>query len=210
MELGARVCLPRGPQCLVCPVSAVCLARARGQQDALPRRKPRRKVPHVEVGAALVWRGGKVLLCKRPAEAMLGGLWEFPGGKREPGESIAACIRRELREECGLEVAVGEHLVDVEHAYSHFRVTLRCYHCRAPKGRVRDLGCTAHAWVRPEAIGTYPLPAADVKILEALGVGGDQGPLPVRRRGGGRGDTPGAGGSRPGYRGTGGARRGST
>jgi A/G-specific adenine glycosylase len=102
---------------------------------------------------------------------MLGGLWEFPGGKRDPGETLPQCIRRELREECDLDVAVGEHLVDVTHIYSHLRVTLRCYHCRAGAGRVRRLGCDDARWVRPQEIPEYPLPAADVRILEALGVG---------------------------------------
>jgi len=171
MELGSGVCLPRGPKCGECPVRRHCRAAARGIQDRIPKRRRRRPVPHIEVGAGIVWRRGRVLLCRRRADAMLGGLWEFPGGKRRPSETIPACIRRELREECGLAVAVGEHLVDVTHTYTHLRVTLRCYHCRAGPGRVRRLGCDAARWVRPGKIATYPLPAADVRILEALGVG---------------------------------------
>ena len=195
MELGSAVCMPRGPRCGECPVAEVCIARARGIQERIPKRRKRKAVPHIEVGVGIIWRGrgpipphptlsrkgrgktreasrrrggGRVLLCRRRPEAMLGGLWEFPGGKRRGGESIRACIRRELREECGLEVEVGEHLVDVMHAYSHLRVTLRCYHGRAPRGRARALGCTEARWVRPGEIAEYPLPAADVKILRAL------------------------------------------
>ena len=168
MELGSRVCLPRGPRCDACPVRRLCRAAADGLQDRIPRRRRRKPVPHIEVGAGIVWRRGRVLLCKRKADAMLGGLWEFPGGKRRRGESIQACIRRELREECDLAVTVGEHLVDVTHTYSHLRVTLRCWHCRAGPGRVRRLGCDEARWVRPEEIANFPLPAADVKILEAM------------------------------------------
>jgi A/G-specific adenine glycosylase len=168
MELGARVCTPRAPRCPDCPVRRECLARRRGLQDRLPIRRKRKAVPHIEVGAGIIWRRGRVLLCKRRADAMLGGLWEFPGGKLKPGESIQECIRRELREECDLPVTVGEHLIDVTHAYSHLRVALHLFHCRAGPGRVKLLGCDAARWVQPDEITDYPLPAADVKILEAL------------------------------------------
>jgi mutator protein MutT len=171
MELGREVCTPREPRCPACPLRTLCLARRRGIQGRLPVKRKKKPVPHIEVGAGIVWRRGRILLCKRRADAMLGGLWEFPGGKRDPGETIPQCIRRELREECDLDVAVGGHLVDVTHTYSHLRVTLRCYHCRAGAGRVRRLGCDDARWVRPQEIPDYPLPAADVRILEALGVG---------------------------------------
>jgi A/G-specific adenine glycosylase len=171
MELGREVCTPRAPRCPACPVRTLCLARRRGIQGHLPVKRKKKPVPHIEVGAGIVWRRGRILLCKRRADAMLGGLWEFPGGKRDPGETIPQCIRRELREECDLDVAVGEHLIDVTHTYSHLRVTLRCYHCRAGAGRVRRLGCDDVRWVWPQEIAEYPLPAADVRILEALGVG---------------------------------------
>jgi A/G-specific adenine glycosylase len=170
MELGSRLCTPRAPRCPQCPVRRECLARKRGIEGRLPVKKRRKAVPHIEVGAGIIWRRGRVLLCKRRADAMLGGLWEFPGGKRDPGESIPECIRRELKEECDLPVTVGEHLVDVTHSYSHLRVTLRVYHCRAGPGRVKLLGCDDARWVPPERIADFPLPAADVRILEALGI----------------------------------------
>lgn len=170
MELGSEICTPRSPQCLVCPVRRFCAATAQGLQRRIPVRAKRKPIPHIEVGAGIIWRRGKVLLCRRRADAMLGGLWEFPGGKRKPGESIQHCIRRELREECDLPVTVADHLVDVTHTYTHLRVTLRVYHCRAGPGRVRRLGCDDARWVPPREIADYPLPAADVRILEALGV----------------------------------------
>ena len=182
MELGSRLCTPRSPQCTACPVRRHCRAAAKGIQDRVPVRRKRRPIPHIEVGAGVVWRRGRVLLCTRRADAMLGGLWEFPGGKRRRGETLPACIRRELKEECGLAVTVGRHLVDVTHAYTHLRVTLRCYHCRAGRGRVRLLGCDDARWVLPRDIPKYPLPAADVRILEALSQ--VQGPKSKARRDG--------------------------
>ena len=124
----------------------------------------------VEVAAGLVFRDGKLLVTRRSAGAHLAGLWEFPGGKRDAGETIQRCIRRELKEECDLDVRVGEHLIDVTHTYTHLRVTLRCYHCQAGPGRVRKIGCDDAKWVLPREIPAFPLPAADVRILQALGV----------------------------------------
>jgi len=170
MELGSRVCTPRSPSCLVCPVRRLCDGARRGIADGLPVKRRRKRIPHIEVGAGIVWRRGKVLMCRRPEGKMLAGLWEFPGGKRHDGETIQACIRRELKEECDLDVTVGDHLVDVTHTYSHLKVTLRCYHCRAPKGRVKTLAADEARWLRVADIPSLPLPAADLKILTALGV----------------------------------------
>ena len=170
MEFGSRLCVPRAPRCPECPVRALCEARSRGIEARLPVKRRRKPIPHIEVGAGIVWRRGKVLMCQRPAGKMLAGLWEFPGGKRHPGESIQDCIRRELKEECNLDVQVGDHLVDVTHTYSHLRVTLRCYHCRSPRGRVMRLACDDARWVRVEEIPALPLPAADLRILTALGI----------------------------------------
>jgi len=173
MELGSRLCTPRSPACPACPVRTLCRAARRGIQDRLPVKRRRKRIPHIEVGAGIVWRRGKVLMCRRPEGKMLGGLWEFPGGKRRDGESIQDCIRRELKEECNLHVRVADHLVDVTHTYSHLKVTLRCYHCRAPRGRVRTLAADEARWMRVEEIPTLPLPAADLKILTALGIDPD-------------------------------------
>jgi A/G-specific adenine glycosylase len=169
MEFGALLCQPRSPRCSECPVQRDCGANRRGLQGRIPVRRKRKAIPHIEVGAGIVWRRGRILLCKRKADAMLGGLWEFPGGKRNAGETIQNCIRRELKEECDLGVRVGEHLIDVTHTYTHLRVTLRCYHCQAGPGQVKKIGCDDARWVLPHKIPAFPLPAADVRILQALG-----------------------------------------
>ena len=177
MELGSEVCTPRSPRCEECPMRSrrgqdplACQAQQKRLQGRIPVRRKRKPVPHIEVGVGIIWRRGRILLCQRRADAMLGGLWEFPGGKRHPDETIQECIRRELKEECDLNLTVGDHLIDVTHTYSHLRVTLRCYHCQAGRGRVRLLGCADARWVRPQQIVDYPLPAADVRVLEALGI----------------------------------------
>jgi len=168
MELGATVCTPAAPACTECPAADLCEALRLGKQLELPRLPKRRAVPHYDVAVGLVWRRGKLMIAKRPMDAMLGVLWEIPGGKREAGEALEETVRRELREELGLEVTVTAPCVVCKHAYSHFRVTLHSYHCASPRGRPRPLGCDACRWVKPEELGDYPFPAGSLKIIRAL------------------------------------------
>jgi A/G-specific adenine glycosylase len=168
MEFGSLVCTRRNPSCPRCPLARFCEAKRRQLQYDLPRLPKRKTPPHYDVPIGIIWRRGKLLIAKRPAEAMLGGLWEFPGGKREPGESIEDALRREIREETGLVVDVGEHLLSTRHAYSHFRVTLHAYHCAAPRGRVRATKCDEYRWVAPAELGGYAFPSGSRAIIEAL------------------------------------------
>ena len=169
MELGATVCTPKQPSCSSCPVSRACAAYAHAVQDELPIRTPRRPLPHVDVTAGVIWKNGRLLITRRPPKGLLGGLWEFPGGKRERGETLGQCLAREIREELGIRVVVGRHLVSVNHAYSHFKITLHVFHCRFLSGRVRCLsGCDAARWISVKSIGRYALPGADRKAIELL------------------------------------------
>ena len=169
MELGATVCTPRAPRCETCPISDLCRACASGEQESLPVRRPRRRVPHYEVtAAALIRDDGRVLVAQRNANDMLGGLWEFPGGKREGDETLAECLAREMREELGVEIEVGEPLTVVEHAYTHFRITLHAFRCRLVSGEPRCLDCAAFRWVTPAELDTLPMSVADRKIARVL------------------------------------------
>ncbi|MFW6161508.1 MAG: A/G-specific adenine glycosylase [Planctomycetota bacterium] len=168
MELGATVCTPKAPACEACPVSARCEARRLGRQAELPELPPRKAVPHYDVGVGLVWRRGKVLIARRPPDVMLGGLWEFPGGKREDGEAMEETVRRELAEELGLEVTVRAPFVTCKHAYSHFTVTLHAFHCACPRGRVRPTEADAFRWVGVSELADFPFPAGSVKIIREL------------------------------------------
>jgi A/G-specific adenine glycosylase len=169
MELGATVCLPRKPRCAECPLGKVCRARASGDPTRYPVKGKRKAVPHRQVGAGVIVNDhGQVLIAQRKEGSMLGGLWEFPGGGQEEGESMTACIRRELQEELRIRVKVGPHLVTVRHAFSHFTMDLHAYWVRIQSGRPRAIGCAAYAWVDLHALEAYPLPRADQKIKAAL------------------------------------------
>jgi mutator protein MutT len=122
----------------------------------------------IEVAAGLVFRNRKLLITQRPARGHLGGLWEFPGGKREPNESFEQCLTRELREELGIEVAVGDLVQSVTHRYPEKTVHLRFYRCRWIEHDPQPLGCPALKWVGAHELAQYSFPAADARLLKKL------------------------------------------
>ncbi|MBI5058634.1 A/G-specific adenine glycosylase [candidate division KSB1 bacterium] len=169
MELGATLCRPRSAMCEDCPLRTECRARASlADVTVLPRKTPAKRIPHYQIGAAVIRRRGKVLITQRPPEGMLGGLWEFPGGKQHDGESLEECVAREILEELGIEIAVGKHLMSVDHGYSHFSITLHCYDCRVRSGRIRKLAVADYRWVTPAELDDYAFPKADRVVLAKL------------------------------------------
>ena len=129
-------------------------------------RAAKRKTPHYHVAAGVIWRKGKVLITQRPPEGLLGGLWEFPGGKLKEGETPSDAVVREIREELQIDVAVKGLISSVRHAYSHFRITLHAFHCCYVKGTPRT--SNPYRWVSPEELSQYPFPVANRKIITAL------------------------------------------
>jgi len=176
MDLGAVVCTPRWPDCPACPLAGVCRAFARGLQQKLPQRTRKKSVPHYDIAAAVVRNRRRVLIDRRRDEGLLGGLWEFPGGKRRRGETLRDAAVREVREETGVRIAVEGPLIVVRHAYSHFRITLHVFTARRISGRARALRCAAVRWVRPEELEGYAFPTANRKVIAALRRGGGQVP----------------------------------
>lgn len=169
MELGALICLPKNPKCPECPMRKVCAACIKGKPDAYPVMKKKAKVPHIVVGAAVTTnRKGEVLIARRRQGDMLGGLWEFPGGKLEPGETIEECIARELQEELGIKTVVGEHVMTVKHAYSHFTMTMHVHRARIVSGRPRPIQCAETAWVKVPDLGKQAYSKADLQVVARL------------------------------------------
>jgi A/G-specific adenine glycosylase len=168
MDLGATICLPHNPSCLLCPLSEVCKARMGGIQEQRPVLKPKPKKPHFVVTAAVFQRAGKVLLAKRPSKGLLGGMWEFPGGKVEAGETLEACLGREIREETGAEIRVGEAIGLYRHAYTHFSITLHAFFCELIAGEPRAIEAVELAWVAPTDLINYPMGKVDRQIARRL------------------------------------------
>lgn len=169
MDLGATLCTPKQPACLLCPWNQHCLAYRMNMQNELPVTENRAPLPHKQIGVAVIWNDqDQILIDRRRPEGLLGGLWEFPGGKIEPEETVAACIRREILEELGIEIEVGDPLIKIDHAYTHFRVTLNVHHCRYIAGEPQPIECEEVRWVTVDQLEQYPFPVANVKIIEAL------------------------------------------
>jgi A/G-specific adenine glycosylase len=165
MELGALVCRSRNPQCLVCPVRSSCRAAREGVQEIIPRPK-KLSLEKLEVVVAVIERNGRFLVQQRPPGGLLAGLWEFPGGKVEPGESLTAALRREVREELGAEIRNVRRLTTVRHAYTRFQVTLHAFACDLAGSSLRP--GPPRRWLTLSALRRYPLPSGSVKIVDFL------------------------------------------
>jgi A/G-specific adenine glycosylase len=181
MELGATVCTPGVPDCHQCPLRLHCAAHARGEVERFPEPRARRKVPEVEIVAALILRGPgeRVLLARRPPHGLWGGLWDLPGGERAPGEEPATALRRALREQFGLPVQVGERLALLHHLLTHRKMVLRVYRSTLERG-VRRSGsqrASCWHWYTPAEIARLPLSRLTARALCAAGV-----TLPARPR----------------------------
>ena len=122
----------------------------------------------IEVSAALIFHGGKLLITRRHADSHLGGLWEFPGGKRETGETFEAALVREIREELGVEIAVGELFEEIAHDYPEKSVLLKFFLCQLLAGEPRPLDCAAVKWIQRGELNRHEFPAADARLLERL------------------------------------------
>ncbi|OGT27369.1 MAG: A/G-specific adenine glycosylase [Gammaproteobacteria bacterium RBG_16_66_13] len=168
MDLGSLVCLPREPRCPKCPLAKWCAARRAGVASERPIRMRRKPVPRRVATAGVLRRGGRVLIARRPPGKLLGGLWEFPGGKRRSRESLQACLRRELKEELGVDVAVTRPLGQVRHAYSHFHVLVHVYGCRLLHGKPAPLEHRALRWAAPAQLRRYPMGKVARTIARAL------------------------------------------
>ncbi len=194
MDLGALICRPRAPHCERCCWRFACRAWQLASPTAFPVKSAAPRRPHYEIAVGVIWRPppalssrsrrmqrdfeSEVLIAQRREGGLLGGLWEFPGGKREPGESLRRCCAREIEEEVGLRVRVGRKLLTIRHAYSHFRITMHVFECWPLGGSPRALGCQKVRWVRCSHLSRYPFPAANRRIIEAL----REGDLCAKRR----------------------------
>ncbi len=182
MDLGATICVGREPKCLLCPLSKLCTARQLGIQNELPLRSKTRTKPHYDVAVGIIWKDDKILITKRPHDGLLGGLWEFPGGKRQPNESLKECVRREILEEVNVRVRHIKPFITVRHGYSHFSVTLHVFQGVYAGSRPRAQGCTAWRWVTPTELRTYAFPSANQKIIAKLFDALDETALNCRHR----------------------------
>lgn len=165
MELGATVCRPRRPSCEACALSPKCRAFATARQEDFPVRRKRKPVPKYHIAVGVIQKDERVLITRRRESGLLGGLWEFPGGKVAADESPEDACRREVAEEVNLEIEVTDYLTHVEHAYSHFKIGVDVYACRYVAGDIKLQGPIDYRWILVEELGDYAFPGANRKFL---------------------------------------------
>lgn len=164
MELGALVCRSREPLCSLCPIKSLCKAYQKGVQEIIPQTK-KKVLKDVEVAVGVLKKGRKYFIQQRPVKGLLAGLWEFPGGKLEKGETPRVALKRELREEIGVEVTSMTHLMNIKHFYTQFRVHLHVFLCEAKPHPIED---EMHKFINYYEFSRYPLPSGSAKIVEKM------------------------------------------
>jgi A/G-specific adenine glycosylase len=168
MELGALICKPRNPLCPDCPVRPWCLANQSNRISEFPIKVKKQATPQYQIAVGVVFKNNRVLITRRKPEGLLGGLWEFPGGKIKKNENAQAACIREIKEEVNLTVGVDSHLCRVKHAYTHFKIQMDVFCCAYISGRLKLNGPVDHRWIRLNQLDDYPLPKANHKFLAKL------------------------------------------
>lgn len=167
MELGREVCKPRKPDCLKCPVQSFCQAFQQGTQAARPVKALKPPTPHYHMAAGVITNEqGQVLIAQRPLEGLLGGLWEFPAGRCEGAESPESCLERTFRQRLGIRVEELHHLLQVKHAFTHFRITVQVFEGRLAGGSLNPQDYPACQWVSWDQIGRFAFGKVDRKVID--------------------------------------------
>ena len=169
MELGAMVCRPKSPTCLVCPVNAFCEAFRTMRQDEFPKRRASKPTPEHPLAVGVIYNSaGEVLITQRQLDGLLGGLWEFPGGEIADGETAEVACVRTIAEVVNLSVTNLRYLTRVRHAFTHFKIVVDVFQCDYEAGEVVLNGPRDAKWVTVAALREYPLPRATHKFLGEL------------------------------------------
>lgn len=169
MELGATVCTPHNPSCSDCPLQTDCFAAKSAKTDIIPYKSPAKKSPHYNIVVGVISdENNNVLIAKRPENTMLGGLWEFPGGKVETGETNEIALQREILEELGVKVSYPKELHILKHTYSHLKITLHAYTCKIVEGIPKPNSSSEIKWVKKQELLNYPFPKANRTLTKVV------------------------------------------
>jgi len=168
MELGATICTPKSPACPTCPLSRSCEAYRVGDHESLPIKAKRKTRPHHVLGTGIVWHKRKVLIIQRPENGLLGGLWEFPSGRQQSDETLQVACARGVKESVGIDVQIQDRFRTVEHAFTHFSITIHSFQCRYSKGKIQLSSCDNFAWVSVAQLSDYALSRTSRKLADFL------------------------------------------
>lgn len=183
MDLGATICKPKNPGCAVCPIAALCRAHLTGTQTELPVLRKRPATPHRKAVCAVIRSAeNRLLIVQRPASGLLASLWKLPGGFISDIGGEEAGLKNGVKNELGVSIRIREKLASVDHAYTHFRATLRAYDCSLLKSEPAALGCQDWRWASDADITSLPMSKIDRKILSAITLSRKRTPLDGNRQ----------------------------
>ena len=168
MELGATVCRPQSPTCIVCPVNTWCCAFEAARQEEFPTRRKSKPLPEYHLVAGVVHKGDRILITQRKPDGLLGGLWEFPGGKIKVDEKTEAACRRVIQEDLNLWVEPIEYLARVKHTYTHFKIVMDVFRCHYQSGEVALNEPVDYRWITVDQIDQFPFPRSNHKFIPLL------------------------------------------
>ena len=170
MELGALVCIPRNPRCKICPVSDFCQSHVKNIVDKRPVADKSSQTVFIEMATGILTHKGLVFIQKRKPNGVWPNLWEFPGGRLEPGETPEMALVREYYEETELKIGNLEKITTVQHSYTIYRVTLHCYYCSLMDSRYKPVlhGAQEYRWVDPGELADFAFPAGHRKLIDHL------------------------------------------
>ena len=168
MDLGRYICKPQNPICDECPLKSECKAFKVNQQAAYPIKMKKKPKPHYNVAVGIIWDESKILITKRKESGLLGGLWEFPGGKIKKKENVFNAVKREIKEELSINVMPKELIHEVDHHYSHFSVTIRAIDCIYKSGKIELNAATDYKWISPPQLYDFAFPKASIKLFNSI------------------------------------------
>ena len=169
MDLGREICKPQNPECCKCPIHNNCKALINESVNQYPVKEERKKPPILDVVVGFIFNDDmEFLITKRPQNKMLGGLWELPGGKKEEKETFKTCLKREIKEELNINIEVQKKIGTVKHSYSHFKIRLHGFMCKAKSGKLKIQAADDYSWIKLNDIENFSFPKATHKIFEKI------------------------------------------
>ena len=168
MDLGREICTYKNPSCYICPVNIYCCSYVNNTVDKFPANIKKVSRPHHNVAVGLIWKDNRILISKRNDSGLLGGLWEFPGGKIRSGENGTSCVVREAQKTLNVLVVPVAFVKQIKHAYSHFSITVDAYSCTFRGGHPRALGCADFRWIHPRETGQFAFHGACHKLFDKI------------------------------------------
>jgi A/G-specific adenine glycosylase len=171
MEFGALMCTPKNPKCGECPLQSECKGYEAGGAAQLPNRGPKQEKVPIKVAIVVISApnlANKIFIQKRQHGGLMGGLWEFPGGKCEANETPKKALNREIKEELGITLKNIKPLKRIKHAYTKYSVDLHCFKADHDQGELSLNSATDHRWVDVTELEQFPFPAANVRLIKEL------------------------------------------